>query len=87
MEHEFIDEMLERLLVNERKTFGKAFEQIIQERAKVIRDLGRIENAYKLFCEKHPEAGKHYFRMWIRDTRRSDYEKCVKCFKWPEIPN
>ena len=87
MKHEFIDEMFERLLINERKTFGKTFEQIIQERAKIIQDLGRIENAYKLFCKKHPEAGKHYFRLWIRDTRRSDYEKCVNCFKWPEIPN
>ena len=87
MEHEFIDEMFERLLDRENKTYGIAFATIIEQRAKTIRDLGRIENAYQLFCKKHPEAGKHYFRMWIRDTRRSDYEKCVNCFKWPEIPN
>lgn len=82
MEHEFIDEMLERLLVDEQKTFGKAFEQIIQERAKTIRDLGRIENAYQLFCKKFPAAKSHYFRLWIYDTRREDFEKCAHFFKW-----
>lgn len=82
MEHEFIDEMLERLLVNEQKTFGKAFEQIIQERAETIRDLGRIENAYKLFCKKHTNAQPHYFRLYVYDTRREDFEKCARCFNW-----
>ena len=82
MEHEFIDEMLERLLVNERKTFGKAFEQIIQERAKIIQDLGRIENAYQLFVKKHPSAKPEYFRQYIQETRPDDYNKCVCCFGW-----
>ena len=82
MEHEFIDEMLERLLVNERKTFGKAFEQIIQERAKIIQDLGRIENAYQLFVKKHPDAKPEYFRQYIQGTRPEDYNKCVRCFGW-----
>lgn len=82
MEHEFIDEMLERLLINERKTFGKAFEQIIQERAETIRDLGRIENAYQLFAKKHPGAKPEYFRQYIQGTRPDDYNKCVRCFGW-----
>jgi len=82
MEHEFIDEMLERLLVNEQKTFGKAFEQIIQERAKIIQDLGRIENAYQLFVKKHPGAKPEYFRQYIQGTRPDDYNKCVRCFGW-----
>lgn len=82
MEYEFIDEMLERLLVNERKTFGKAFEQIIQERAKIIQDLGRIENAYQLFAKKHPGANQEYFRQYIKASRPDDYDKCVRCFGW-----
>lgn len=82
MAHEFIDEMFERLLVNERKTFGKAFEQIIQERAKTIQDLGRIENAYQLFSKKYPGAKPEYFRQYIKGTRPGDYEKCVRCFNW-----
>lgn len=82
MEHEFIDEMLERLLVNEEKTFGEAFEQVIQERAKIIQDLGRIENAYQLFAKKHPDAKPEYFRQYIQLTRPDDYNKCVRCFGW-----
>lgn len=82
MKYEFIDEMFERLLINERKTFGKTFEQIIQERAKIIQDLGRIENAYKLFCKKHTDAQPHLFRLYVYDTRREDFEKCALCFKW-----
>ena len=81
-EYEFIDQMFERLLIKERRTFGETFETIIKERATTIRDLNRIENAYQLFCNKYPDAGKHYFRVWIRDTRRSDYDKCVSCFNW-----
>ena len=53
MEHEFIDEMLERLLVNERMPVYDAFEKVIKERAKIIQDLGRIENAYQLFRKRH----------------------------------
>lgn len=82
MEYEFIDEMLERLLVKEQKTFGKAFEQIIQERAKIIQDLGRIENAYQLFAKKHPGAKPEYFRQYIQGTRPDDYVKCVRSFGW-----
>ncbi len=82
MEHEFIDEMLERLLVHERMTFGKAFEQVIQERAKVIHDLGRIENAYQLFAKKYPGARPEFFRQHIQATRPDDYNKCVRCFGW-----
>lgn len=82
MEHEFIDEMFERLLVNERKTFGKAFEQIIQERAETIQDLGRIENAYQLFAKKYPDVKPEYFRQYIKGTRPDDYKKCVHCFGW-----
>ena len=82
MEHEFIDDMLERLLVVEKRTFGKAFEQIIQERATKIVDLGRIENAYQLFCKKYPAANPSYFRKYIQGTRPADFEKCVRCFKW-----
>ena len=82
MEHEFIDEMLERLLVVEKRTFGNAFEQIIRERAKIIQDLGRIENAYQLFRKKYPAANPSYFRKYIQDTRPDDFEKCVRCFKW-----
>lgn len=82
MEHEFIDEMLERLLVNEKQSFGKAFEQVIQERAKIIQDLGRIENAYQLFAKKHPGANPEYFRQYIKVSRPDDYNKCVRCFGW-----
>ena len=82
MEHEFIDDMLERLLVVEQQTFRKAFEQIIQERATKIVDLGRIENAYQLFCKKHPAANPSYFRKYIQLSRPGDFEKCVRCFKW-----
>ena len=82
MEHEFIDDMLERLLVVEQRTFGRAFELIIQERATQIVDLGRIENAYQLFCKKHPAANPSYFREYIQGTRPHDFEKCVRCFKW-----
>lgn len=82
MEHEFIDDMLERLLARERYTFGKAFEKIIQERAKTILDLGRIENAYQLFAKKHPGAKPEYFRQYIQGTRPDDYNKCVRCFGW-----
>ena len=82
MEHEFIDDMLERLLVVEKRTFGKAFEQIIQERATQIVDLGRIENAYQLFCKKYPAANPSYLRKYIQGTRPDDFKKCVRCFKW-----
>ena len=82
MEYEFIDDMLERLLVVEQRTFGEAFEQIIRERAKIIQDLCRIENAYQLFVKKHPDAKPEYFRRYIKGTRPGDYEKCVRCFKW-----
>lgn len=82
MEHEFIDEMFERLLVNEQKAFGVAFEQVIRERAETIRDLGRIENAYQLFAKKHPAANPEYFRQHIQRTRPDDYKKCVRCFGW-----
>lgn len=82
MEYEFIDDMLERLLVNERKTFGNAFEQIIRERAKIIQDLGRIENAYQLFVKKHQGAKPEYFRQYIQGSRPEDYKKCVRCLGW-----
>ena len=82
MEHEFIDEMFERLLITEKRTFGESFEIIIKERGKIIQDLGRIENAYKLFCKKHTKAQPHYFRLYVYDTRREDFEKCARCFKW-----
>lgn len=80
--HEFIDEMFERLLVVENMTFGDAFEQVIQERAKIIQDLGRIENAYQLFVKKHPDASPEIFRRYIQLTRPDDYNKCVHCFGW-----
>ena len=82
MEHEFIDDMLGRLLVNERKTFGKAFEQIIRERATQIVDLGRIENAYQLFRKKFPQAPENKFREYIKLSRQKKKKKCVRCFKW-----
>lgn len=82
MEYEFIDDMLERLLAVEQRTFWDAFEQIIRERATQIVDLGRIENAYQLFCKKYPEANRSYFRKHIQETRPGDFEKCVLCFKW-----
>lgn len=82
MEHEFIDEMFERLLVNEQKAFGVAFEIVIRERAKIIQDLGRIENAYQLFVKKYPSAKPEYFRQYIQKTRPDDYNKCVRCFGW-----
>lgn len=82
MEHEFIDEMLERLLAVERFSFFKAFEKVIQERATQIVDLGRIENAYQLFRKRYPQAPQNMFREHIRQTRPEDYEKCVRCFKW-----
>lgn len=82
MEHEFIDDMLERLLARERYTFGKAFEKIIQERATQIVDLGKIENAYQLFRKKFPQAPENKFREHIKLSRPEDYEKCVRCFKW-----
>ena len=86
MEYEFIDDMLERLLVIEHRTFGATFEIIIKERAKIIQDLGRIENAYKLFSKKYPQAKPEYFRKWIHDTRPEDFEKCVYFFKWEKWP-
>lgn len=82
MEHEFIDEMLERLLARERYTFGKAFEKIIQERATQIVDLGKIENAYQLFRKKFPQAPQDGFRKYIQLSRPDDYVKCVRCFNW-----
>ena len=81
-EHEFIDDMLKRLLVDEGRSFGDAFEIVISERAKRIVDLGRIENAYQLFRKKYPQAGQAYFREHISATRPKDYEKCVRCFNW-----
>ena len=81
-EYEFIDQMFERLLVKERRTFGETFETIIKERATTIRDLNRIENAYQLFVKKYPLANPGHFRIYIHDTRPGDYEKCVRCFNW-----
>lgn len=80
--YEFIDELFERLLVKEQKAFGDAFEYVIRERAKIIQDLGRIENAYQLFAKKHPGAKPEYFRLYIKGTRPDDYNKCVSCFGW-----
>lgn len=82
MEHEFIDEMLERLLAVERFSFFKAFEKVIQERATQIVDLGRIENAYQLFRKKYPQAPQNEFREYIKASRPEDYAKCVRFFKW-----
>lgn len=82
MECEFIDEMLERLLVRERQTFGTAFEKIIQERATQIVDLGKIENAYQLFRKKYPQAPQDGFREYIKLSRPGDYVKCVRCLYW-----
>ena len=82
MEYEFIDDMFERLLVREKRTFWDAFEIVVQERATQIMDLGKIENAYQLFRKKHPSAKEHYFREYVKATRPGDYEKCVRCFKW-----
>ena len=87
MAHEFIDDMFKRLIIDEKMTFGQAFEQVIQERAETIRDLNRIENAYQLFCKKFPGANPHNFRLWIYATRREDFEKCKNIFKWADIPN
>ena len=82
MEHEFIDEMLERLLARERYSFGKAFEKIIQERATQIVDLGKIENAYQLFRKKFPQAPQDGFRKYIQLSRPDDYVKGVRWFNW-----
>lgn len=82
MAHEFIDEMLKRLLVDEQRSYGEAFEQVISERATRIVDLGRIENAYQLFCKSNPKANPAYFRQYIQDTRPDDFKKCVRCFNW-----
>ena len=82
MAHEFIDEMLERLLARERYSFGEAFEKIIQERATQIVDLGRIESAYQLFRKKFPQAPQDSFRTYIQLSRPNDYVKCVRCFGW-----
>ena len=84
-EHEFIDEMFERLLVVANMTFGDAFETIIQERAIKIVDLGRIENAYQLFRKKYPDAPQDSFRNYIQLTRPNDFEKCVNCFNWKRL--
>ena len=82
MEHEFIDDMLERLLWREKLSFFDSFEQIIKERATKIVDLGRIENAYQLFRKKFPQAPENKFREHIKLSRPEDYERCVRCFKW-----
>jgi hypothetical protein len=82
MEHEFIDDMLERLLWREKFSFFDSFEQIIKERATQIVDLGRIENAYQLFRKKFPQVPENKFREYIKLSRPEDYEKCVRCFKW-----
>ena len=84
MKHEFLDDMLERLLVVENRTFGETFETIINERCKFINDLGRVEHAFALFCKMHPKVPKNYFRQYIKDTRPNDFEKCVNCFNWPK---
>ena len=84
MEHEFIDDMFERLLIKEKRTFGETFKIIIKERATHIVDLGRIENAYKLFCKKYKDALPYYFRLYVKDTRREDFNKCVRCFGWQD---
>lgn len=82
MEYEFIDDMLERLLVRERQTFGKAFEEIIQKRATQIVDLGKIENAYQLFRKKYPQAPENGFREYIQLSRPDNYVICVRCYNW-----
>ena len=82
MGYEFLDDMFERLLVAERKSFGETFEAIIKERAETVRDLGRIENAYQLFRRKYPHAPENLFREHIWNTRPNDYDKCVNCFNW-----
>ena len=62
MSYEFLDDMFERLLVTEGKTFGEAFEAIINERVEIMRDLGRVENAYQLFRKRHPKLPDNFFR-------------------------
>lgn len=82
MSYEFLDDMFERLLVTEGKTFGEAFEAIINERVEIMRDLGRVENAYQLFRKRHPQLPDNYFRNHIQRTRPADYKLCVKLFHW-----
>ena len=82
MEHEFIDEMFERLLAKEHKSYGYAFKTIVQERAERVVDVGRIENAYQLFRKKYPQAPENYFREYIKAQLPDDYEKCRRCFNW-----
>lgn len=84
MEYEFLDDMLARLLIDERKTYMEAFEAVIKDRAATIRDLGRVENAYQLFCKSHPEARKDQFRKHLWLLRYNDWEKCVRCFNWKD---
>lgn len=82
MGYEFLDDMFERLLVTERKSFAETFEAIIKERVETIRDLGRVENAYQLFRKKHPNAPEKLFREYIWNKSPKDYDKCVYCFNW-----
>lgn len=84
MAYEFIDEMLERLLVNERMPVYDAFEKVIKERARIIQDLGRIENAYQLFRKRHNNfnAPDNLFREYVRLSRPKHYEFAAKFWRW-----
>lgn len=92
MNYTFIDEMLEALIfpggeiIKTGKEIRKAFEAVIKEKAKIIQDLGRIENAWQLLRKRHPELSEDFFRRYIKLTRPEDYKKCVSSeLSWKEI--
>lgn len=80
---EFIDEMYERLLAVEGKTYGEAHLEVIKAKnpQKYV-DLGRIENGYQLFRKRHPEAHEDSFRRFIKNHLPDDYERAQRLFKW-----
>lgn len=79
---EFIDDMYERLLVSEKRTYKEAHIEVFNEKAKIIQDLQRIENGYQLFRKKHPEALENSFRYFLSIASPEDYAKAKRLFKW-----
>ena len=81
---EFIDEMFERLMAQEYRSFGEACEEIIKAKATQIVDLGKIENGYQLFRKRHPisNMSEGLFREYIKIVRPEDYKKCVHSLNW-----
>ena len=80
---EFIDDMYERLLVSEGKTYQEAHRDVFNaNRQKQYVDIKRIENGYQLFRKRHPEALDDSFRRFIKVYCPEDWERAQKIFGW-----